>query len=86
MGTGCHRQLEGLKQVNDGNGTWELNRTRTANKANEITGISNSTGTAWATPTRYDGAGNMIGMPNPPATTTGATPAWVPLTEASGTR
>ncbi len=70
-----------FKQVNDGNGTWELNQTRTANKANEITGISNSTGTAWATPT-YDGAGNMIGMPNPPATTTGATPAWVPLTEA----
>jgi len=24
----------------------------------------------------------MIGMPNPPATTTGATPAWVPMTEA----
>ena len=24
----------------------------------------------------------MIGMPNPPATTTGATPAWVRMTEA----
>ena len=53
----------------------------TANKVNEITGITNSVGTAWATPT-YDGAGNMIGMPNPPATITGATPAWVPMTEA----
>ena len=53
----------------------------TANKVNEITGITNSVGTAWATPS-YDGAGNMIGMPNPPATTTGATPAWVPMTEA----
>ena len=52
-----------------------------ANKVNEITGITNSVGAAWATPT-YDGAGNMIGMPNPPATTTGATPAWVPMTEA----
>jgi len=70
-----------FKQDNDGNGTWELNQTRVANKVNEITGIANSVGTAWATPT-YDGAGNMIGMPNPPATTTGATPAWVPMTEA----
>jgi RHS repeat-associated protein len=70
-----------FKQDNDGNGTWELNQTRTANKVNEITGITNSVGTAWATPT-YDGAGNMIGMPNPPATITGTTPAWVPMTEA----
>ncbi|MCX7388346.1 MAG: hypothetical protein NTX48_16905, partial [Planctomycetales bacterium] len=70
-----------FKQDNDGNGTWELNQTRVANKVNEITGITNSVGTAWATPT-YDGAGNMIGMPNPPATITGTTPAWVPMTEA----
>jgi len=70
-----------FKQDNDGNGTWELNQTRTANKVNEITGITNSVGTAWATPT-YDGAGNMIAMPNPPATITGTTPAWVPMTEA----
>ena len=40
-----------FKQDNDGNGTWELNQTRTANKANEITGITNSVGAAWATPT-----------------------------------
>ena len=53
----------------------------TANKVNEITGITNSVGTAWATPA-YDGAGNMIGMPNPPQTITGTTPAWVPMTEA----
>ena len=70
-----------FKQDNDGNGTWELNQTRVANKVNEITGITNSVGTAWVTPT-YDGAGNMIGIPNPPATTTGATPAWVPMSEA----
>ena len=52
-----------------------------ANKVNEITGITNSVGTAWATPS-YDSAGNMIGMPNPPATIMGTTPAWVPMTEA----
>ncbi len=82
-GTGTFQQQWGLdgtrnwktfKQDNDGNGTWELNQTRTANKANEITGISNSTGPVWATPT-YDRAGNMIGMPNPAATITGSTPA-----------
>ncbi len=53
-----------FKQDNDGNGTWELNQTRTANKANEITGITNTVGAAWATPT-YDPAGNMAGIPNP---------------------
>lgn len=53
----------------------------TANKVNEITGITNSVGTAWATPS-YDAAGNMIGVPNPPTTITGSTPAWVPMTEA----
>ena len=53
-----------FKQDNDGNGTWELNQTRTTNKANEITGITNSVGAAWATPT-YDPAGNMAGIPNP---------------------
>ena len=70
-----------FKQDNDGNGTWELNQTRTANKVNEITGITNSVGTAWATPS-YDAAGNMIGVLNPPTTITGTTPAWVPMTEA----
>ncbi|MCX7386392.1 MAG: hypothetical protein NTX48_06970, partial [Planctomycetales bacterium] len=70
-----------FKQDNDGNGTWELNQTRVANKVNEITGVTNSVGTAWATPT-YDGAGNMSGMPNAGATNTGATIAWTPLTEA----
>jgi len=71
-----------FKQDNDGNGTWELNQTRVANKANEITGITNSVGTAWATPS-YDTAGNMIGIPNAGVTTSiGSTPAWVPMTEA----
>ena len=70
-----------FKQDNDGNGTWELNQTRAANKVNEITGITNSVGTAWATPS-YDTAGNMIGIPNAGTTVTGSNPAWVPLTEA----
>ena len=75
--TGTFEQLWGLdatgnwktfKQDNDGNGTWELNQTRTTNKANEITGITNSVGAAWSTPT-YDPAGNMIGIPNPQSLT-----------------
>jgi RHS repeat-associated protein len=70
-----------FKQDNDGNGTWELNQTRTANKVNEITNVTNSAGAAWATPS-YDEAGNMVGIPNPPATTTGSTPAWNPFTES----
>jgi len=70
-----------FKQDNDGNGTWELNQARTANTVNEITGITNSVGASWATPS-YDRAGNMIGIPNPPAATTGSTPAWNPFTES----
>ncbi|MCX7386368.1 MAG: hypothetical protein NTX48_06845, partial [Planctomycetales bacterium] len=70
-----------FKQDNDGNGSWELVQTRAANKVNEITVVNNTTGAAWAKPD-YDAAGNMIGIPNPPATTTGSTPAWVPFTEA----
>ena len=70
-----------FKQDNDGNGTWELNQTRTANKVNEITGITNSVGTAWATPT-YDAAGNMINIPNIGSTGSASTVAWSPLTEA----
>ena len=57
-----------FKQDNDGNGTWELNQARTTNKVNEITGITNSVGGAWATPT-YDPAGNMAGIPNPQSLT-----------------
>jgi len=70
-----------FKQDDDGNGTWDLVQGRTANRVNEITAITNSTGAAWAKPV-YDKAGNMTAIPNPPATTTGTTPAWVPFTEA----
>ena len=53
----------------------------TTNKVNEITSSTNSVGTAWAMPT-YDGAGNMIGIPNPGTTVVGSNPAWVPMSEA----
>lgn len=37
---------------------------RTANAVSEITGITNSTGAAWAQPD-YDPAGNMTTIPQP---------------------
>ena len=70
-----------FKQDNDGNGTWELNQTRAANKVNEITNVNNTTGSVWATPA-YDTAGNTVGIPNAGTTVTGSNPAWVPMTEA----
>ncbi len=41
-----------------------VEQTRTANPVNEITGIANSLGTAWAQPA-YDRAGNMTAVPQP---------------------
>ena len=43
-------------------GGWPLDQSRTANTVNEITGITNTTGGSWATPT-YDAAGNMTTIP-----------------------
>ena len=34
----------------NGDGTWNLNQTRTANQVNEIADITESVGTSWATP------------------------------------
>ena len=48
----------------NGDGTWELVQNRSANPANEITAITESTGPTWATPA-YDHAGNMTSMPQP---------------------
>ena len=45
-------------------GTDTLDQTRTASAVNEITGITNSVGAAWAQP-GYDAAGNMTTMPQP---------------------
>ncbi|MEZ6039636.1 MAG: hypothetical protein R3C20_03970, partial [Planctomycetaceae bacterium] len=61
--------------------SFDLVQSRSANKVNEITGISNTTGTAWATPS-YDAAGNMTGLPDAgESTPVGSNPAWVPLVE-----
>jgi RHS repeat-associated protein len=43
---------------------WTLNQTRTANSVNEITGVTNTVGSAWVAPS-YDAAGNMTTMPQP---------------------
>jgi RHS repeat-associated protein len=48
--------------VQQTSGTPALNQSRTASPANEISGISTTIGTAWATPT-YDLAGNMTSIP-----------------------
>ena len=44
--------------------TWTTVQTRSANTVNEITGITTTTGTAWANPA-YDAAGNMTSVPQP---------------------
>ncbi len=76
---------QAFNQDTDGNGTWDLVQSRTANKANEITAINNTTGTAWVTP-GYDKAGNMIGIPNPTISSTATYDAWnrlISVTDAS---
>ena len=53
----------GFREDDTGDGTWDLNQTRTANTVNEITGISESAGPTWVTP-EYDAAGNITTMPS----------------------
>jgi YD repeat-containing protein len=48
----------------DGNGTWDLDQTRTANKVNEIADVTESAGPSWVTPV-YNRAGNMTTIPKP---------------------
>ena len=48
----------------NGDGTDDLVQTRVHNDVNEISSISASVGTTWATPT-YDAAGNMVTCPKP---------------------
>ena len=45
-------------------GSTTLNQNRTHNKANEITDITETTGTAWPTPS-HDAAGNLTQVPRP---------------------
>ncbi|RCS48297.1 hypothetical protein DTL42_13510 [Bremerella cremea] len=48
----------------DGDGTWDLNQARTSSGVNEITNITESAGTSWATPA-YNQTGNMTTVPQP---------------------
>ncbi len=79
----------GFRSDDDGTG-WSLVQQRTANEVNEITGISETTGSSWANPA-YDPAGNMTTMlqPSDPTGTYAATyDAWnrlVKLTDGEDT-
>ncbi|QDU01709.1 tRNA3(Ser)-specific nuclease WapA precursor [Gimesia chilikensis] len=53
---------KGFQQDDTGNGTWNLQQTRTSNKVNEITDITESSGSSWITPA-YSKAGNMTTIP-----------------------
>jgi hypothetical protein len=55
---------KGFRQDSDGNGSWDLAQSRTANAVNEITGVTETAGPSWATP-GYDPAGNMTSVPKP---------------------
>jgi len=57
---------KGFREDDNGDGVWDLVQSRTANTVNEITNVSNTTGTAWANPA-YDHAGNMTSVPKPTA-------------------
>ncbi|MCG6154364.1 RHS repeat domain-containing protein [Rubinisphaera margarita] len=50
-------------QDSNGDGSWDLNQSRTNNEVNEITGIAASVGVDWPSP-GYDHNGNMIRIPN----------------------
>lgn len=79
----------GFREANTGE-SWTLEQSRTANPVNEITGITNSVGAAWAQP-GYDPTGNMTTIPQPADPTQGYTAsydAWnrlVKLTEGLDT-
>ena len=61
-----------FREDDDGNGAWNLNQNRTANKVNEITDVTESTGPSWVTPA-YSAAGNMTTVPKPADPTTSFT-------------
>jgi RHS repeat-associated protein len=56
-------------------GSTDLDQDRTHNDVNEITDISKTTGTAWATPV-HDRAGNMMSVPKPAALASSLTLKW----------
>jgi YD repeat-containing protein len=53
-----------FREDDDGDGSWDLNQNRTANKVNEIIDVTESTGPSWVTPA-YSAAGNMTTVPKP---------------------
>ena len=64
-------------------GSTQLNQSRTHNKVNEVTDITETVGPAWAT-LAHDGAGNMTTVPDPLGLTAGLTlkyDAWNRLVE-----
>jgi len=83
-------RLDSTSSSTDGNGTWDLDQSRTSNVVNEITNITETTGPRWATPA-YDPAGNMTTVPKPAAPTgsfTATYDAWnrlVKLVDGSNT-
>ena len=69
---------KGFREDDTGSGAWNLVQSRSANPVNEITGISNSVGSAWTVPA-YDHNGNMTTIPQPatPSSSyTGTFDAW----------
>jgi RHS repeat-associated protein len=58
-----------------GSGVPTLAQTRDANRVNEITEISNTTGPGWTVP-QYDTAGNMIRLPQPLNPSSGYAATW----------
>ncbi|MEZ6131582.1 MAG: RHS repeat domain-containing protein [Planctomycetaceae bacterium] len=62
----------GFKQDDNGNGTWDLNQSRTSNDVNEITDITETAGSPWVTPA-YSAAGNATTMPQPATPTSSYT-------------
>ncbi len=68
---------QGFSEDSDGDSTWDLDQTRTANKVNEITDVTETTGPAWQTPV-YNRAGNMTTVPKPADPTTAYTATYDP--------
>ena len=56
-------------------GSTDLDQDRTHNKVNEISDITETTGTAWATPV-HDRAGNMTSVPKPASLANSLTLKW----------
>lgn len=75
-----------FKEDDNGDGTWDLNQTRTSNPVNEITAINETAGASWVTP-GYDSEGNMTTLPRPADPSgdfTGIYDAWNRLVELRG--